>query len=393
MYKVRIYSLNCPLSNDVKYVGKTKSDLSIRLSAHLSNPDSNIQKTMWIKSLKDKGLKPTINLLEVVNDSEWEAKEIWWIEYHLENGHELLNQKLDQNHKTVILKQYKEVLVRVGYRENTKKHYISLFTSFLKRFDGSIYKDITKEQIVSYLTSLVQNNNISESHQNSIINAVKFYYEKVLGNKREAYYIQRPFKRHKIRPTLSPPQVFQLIQSYSNLKQRTAIHLMYVGALRIGETCTLLTSDFNQFDGLYLIRDAKGGKDRLITLPKDTINMINIYLAEFKPKHYLFEGQFENEPYSATSIQIRFREQIKKLGFDHALTPHYLRHSRTSHLLNNGMKIESASKYIGHKSISTTADIYHHCMTDETKQQVEMADENIFKKYAKDTPRTIRQAS
>lgn len=390
---INIYGLTCPILNEIKYVGKTKNSLPDRLSQHLSNPDSNIQKTMWIKSLKDKGLKPTINLLEVVNESEWESKEIWWIEYHLENGYELLNQKLDQNHKTVIIKQYKEVLDRVGYRKNTKKHYVSLFTSFLKHFDGSVYKDITKEQIVAYLTSLVQNKGISESHQNSLINAIKFYYEKVLGNKKEVYYIKRPFKRHKIRPTLTPPQIYQLIQSYSNLKQRTAIQLMYVGALRISEICTLLTSDFNQFDGLYLIRDAKCGKDRFITLPQETVNMINIYIAEFKPKYYLFEGQFENEPYSPTSIQIRFREQIKKLGFDPKLTPHCLRHSRTSHLLNNGMKIESASKYIGHKSISTTADIYHHCMTDEMRQQVEMADKNIFKKYVKTSQRIIRQAS
>lgn len=378
MEKVLIYSLNCPFTNVARYVGKTKNTLPDRLSQHLSNPSGNIEKAMWINSLKQKAVKPTINLLEVVNLENWEEKEIWWIQHFLDKGAELLNQKLDENHKTIILKKYREVLNRVGYSYNTKKNYTALFLKFLKDFDGFVYKDITKEQITAYLTSLVEINHISEPHQNSIINAIKFYYEKVLGFPREVYYIKRPFKRKKIRPILRMEQIFQLIESYNNLKQKTAIQIMYSGALRISEVCNLLTCDFKPIEKLYIIRDPKGGDDRPIPLPEHTVTMLLMYIDEYKPKKYLFAGQKEGYPYSPKSIQERFSEQVAKLGFDPELTPHCIRHSRISHVLNAGAKIEMVSKQAGHSSISTTADTYHHYMIDEMQSQFEAADKKIL---------------
>lgn len=377
---IQIYSLNCPFSDVVKYIGKTQNLLSVRLSAHLSYSGSNIQKIQWIKSLRDKNTKPVIKLLEIVGESNWEEKEIWWIEHFINNGVELLNAPLDANHKSIILKQYKRELIRVGYRENTIVNYCSSFLKFLYAFDGFVYNDINKNSIIDYLSSLVENDKISESYQNSLINAVKFYYEKVLHRPRQEYYIARPKKRKKIRPILTIEQTGLFMDTIKNLKQKTLFQTMYSGAMRTSEVASILISNINFEERTLKIVDAKGGKDRIISLPQQTIIQIQFYISKYNPSIFLFEGQKKGDCYSSRSIQVKFNEIINILNFDKELTPHCLRHSRTTHVLNNGVKIEMASKFIGHSSISTTADTYYHYMNDEMKNQFDLADESILKK-------------
>ena len=142
----------------------------------------------------------------------------------------------------------------------------------------------------------------------------------------------------------------------------------------------LLVSNLNFEERTLKILDAKGGNDRIISLPEQTMNLLKAYIEKFKPKYWLFEGQEEGEHYSAGSVQTKFEEVITRLGYDLELTPHCLRHSRLSHVLNNGVKIEMASKYAGHKSISTTADIYHHYMHEEMQEQFDGADQKILEK-------------
>ncbi len=380
MGKIFIYSLVCPVGESVKYVGKTKTELSIRLSAHLTDSGENIEKNLWIGSLKEKGLRPEIKLLEVTNDEFWEIKEGQWIEKFTNDGVKLFNKTLDENHKFVILTAYLSTLKRLNYRPQTIKSYRGYFLCYLRDFTGKIYKDIKVAEITSYLSELVENKNISPVHQNSLINAIKFYYEKVLKYPKQTYYISRPRKPSKIRPILSPEQVLKLVDSISNLKQKTAMQIIYSGALRIGEAVKLLVCDFDFNIRTLMIRDAKGGKDRIVTLPEQTMNLVKMYLEEYKCDYWLFEGQNKGECYSPSSIQQVFGRQIKSLGFNLELTPHCLRHSRLSHVLNSGVKIEMASKYAGHKSISTTADIYYHYMTDDMQSQFDAADEKILTK-------------
>lgn len=378
--KVFIYSLNCPFSNQEKYVGKTKDTLVNRLSAHMSCSDNNLEKRLWIKSLVSKSTKPTIHLLEITDENNWQKRESHWVTHFIKMGVVLLNKVEDLTQKEKALLLYTKELRRQEYRENTKKVYIPCFERFLHDFEGFEYPNIKHNEIVQYLEYRVSQDNISPEYQNTIINAIKFYFEKVLGKDRQTYYINRPRKKHKIRPILSYEQVEMFLNSITNSKQRTLFQVMYSGALRTGEVVSLLTGDLNREDRTYFIRDAKGAKDRYITLPRQTINMIDEYITKYNPGKYLFSGQKQGHHYSSGSVQTKFEEKIKKLGFDPELTPHCLRHSRISHTLNNGAKIEMVSKGAGHSNINITSKTYHHYDHAEMRQQFDDADKKILEK-------------
>lgn len=383
--KVSIYSLNCPITNAVKYVGKTKNTLIGRLSEHITYSGSNIEKRNWIRALVKEGRKPTIHLLEITPEHKWEEREKYWIEYFIGRGISLVNRS-EINPLFLAKKKYLEQLQNQRYRKNTIKTYTNCFDKYLYAFKGFDYPHIKKGAIVDYITQLVIKEGISPEYQNTIINAIKFYYERVLGYPRETYYIARPRKRKKIRPILTPTQVKQFIEAIKNLKQHTLFQVMYSLALRSGEVISLEVANINWQDRTFLVKDSKGGQDRYLTIPEQTLNLIKVYLDKYKPKKWMFIGQDKISHYHQRSLQEKFSEVVAKLGFDPELKPHCLRHSRLSHLLNNGMKIEMASKYSGHASISTTADIYYHYMTDEMREQMDGADKKILAKSEVELP-------
>lgn len=381
---VFIYSLNCPFTNQVKYVGKTQNTLVNRLSAHVAMKGLNFEKELWIKSLKEKSTKPIINLLEITDSESWQNRERHWINHFLSKGSILFNKPDDLTQKEKVLLSYKKELIRMQYRENTQKNYCIEFEKYLYAFEGFDYPNIKYEEIIQYLEYLVIEKKISASYQNTIINAIKFYYEKVLNQPRTVYHLARPRKTYKIRPILSIAQVDLFLKSITNIKQRTAFQIMYSGALRSGEVVSLLIKNIDFENGVIKIVDSKGGKDRIITLPMQTINLISEYIEKFKPKpvYWLFDGQKEGTHYTQKSIQEKFGEIINRLGFDQELRPHDLRHSRISHTLNNGVKLEMASKQAGHESPLTTSKIYHHYDIENMREQYDDADKKIMEKLA-----------
>jgi len=381
---VFIYSLNCPFTNQVKYVGKTQNTLVNRLSAHVAMKGSNFEKELWIKSLKEKNKKPTINLLEITDTENWQKRERHWISHFLSKGVILFNKPDDLTQKEKVLLSYKKELIRREYRKNTQKNYCIEFEKYLYAFDGFDYPNIKYEEIIQYLEYLVIEKKISASYQNTIINAIKFYYEKVLNQPRTVYHLARPRKTYKIRPILSIAQVDLFLKSIKNLKQKTAFQIMYSGALRSGEVVSLLIKNIDFKNGAIKIVDSKGGKDRIITLPMQTINLISEYLEKYNPKptYWLFEGQKREKHYTQKSIQEKFGEVINRLRFDPELRPHDLRHSRISHTLNNGVKLEMATKQAGHESPVTISKIYHHYDLENMREQYDSADKKIMEKLA-----------
>jgi len=90
---VKIYKLICPISNEIRYVGKTTQTLNKRLSVHLSCK-TKCHRVSWITSLKNKGFKPLIELIEEVEDYVWIEKEIYWIKYYKDQECNLCNHTL-----------------------------------------------------------------------------------------------------------------------------------------------------------------------------------------------------------------------------------------------------------------------------------------------------------
>ena len=224
---------------------------------------------------------------------------------------------------------------------------------------------VTKEDIEGYVYTLITKFRIGESMQNGIINAVKCYYEHVLGLPREYYNIARPKKRNDLPNVLSRKDVMAIINSPSNLKHKAILHTIYGAGLRVGELLRLRIKDIRSAEGYILIKDSKGKKDRHTVLSKHLLEMLRTYYKHYKPAYWLFEGQSGGQ-YTATSIQSIFRKAVQDSGSNPWSTPHTLRHSFATHLMEGGVNIRRIQAALGHNSSKTT-EIYTHVLAINNK--------------------------
>ncbi len=245
------------------------------------------------------------------------------------------------------------------YSRNTIKTYLSCLTSFNQYFNGRVI-DLSKKEIENYQYHLVKKG-FSRSTQNQHINAIKYYYENILKRKRETYYIDRPLKDKKLPTILDKTEVKAIINSTYNLKHKAAITLLYACGLRISELIDLKIEAIDGKRMLIKIANSKGAKDRYVPLPKNVRDLLRKYYKTYKPSVYLFNGA-ENIKYSAISIRNVLKRSSKKAGIKKNVTPHTLRHSYATHVLESGIDIRYIQTILGHNSIKTT-EIYTHVST------------------------------
>ncbi len=253
---------------------------------------------------------------------------------------------------------YQQKLRLKAYSVHTMRCYSAAFTAFLTYFDGRNIGNLQKEDIEAYLDFLVRQCSISESKQNLVINAIKFYYEGVLGAPRVVYRLQRPKKPLQLPKVLSEQEVLRLINAPENIKHKAILYCIYSGGLRISEAINLKISDIHSDDGYLFIKAAKGKKDRRTVLSQRLLVLLRRYAAVCRPVYWLFEGQNGGQ-YSATSIRVIFERARKKAGIIHPCSPHTLRHSFATHLLERGMSLRYIQVLLGHASTKTT-ELYTH---------------------------------
>jgi len=251
-------------------------------------------------------------------------------------------------------------IILKGYSQHTIKSYKSELQYFLRFFEGRNLIDITKDEIESYVAMLLRKHKISEARQNITINAIKFYYEKVLEQPRSYYKIQRP-KRSKTLPNvLSPEDTLKLIQHPKHLKHRAILWTIYSAGLRISEIRQLRIEDIRNKEGYIFVKAAKGKKDRRTVLSEHLIDLVELYIKAYKPSYWLFEGQ-DGGQYSVSSIRKIFRKAVRETNINPWATPHTLRHSFATHLLQQGSSLRYIQNMLGHSSSKTT-EIYTHVL-------------------------------
>jgi site-specific recombinase XerD len=256
-----------------------------------------------------------------------------------------------------ILEEYKTMLQLKRYSSNTRKSYINAFQNFLAFFSHKKIDDLNKNEIQDYLLKQLKNGT-SSSFQNLQINAIKFYYEKVLGRKREIYDLPRPKKEHKLPSVLSEEEIIKLFKQVSNIKHKAILYLIYSGGLRLSEVVNLKITDIDSKRNLILIRESKGKKDRTTLLSQALLELLRDYYREYKPENHLFEGQ-KGGQYSVRSVQNIFRMALSKSGIKKHATVHTLRHSFATHLLERGTDLRYIQELLGHANSKTT-EIYTH---------------------------------
>jgi len=260
---------------------------------------------------------------------------------------------------TVLPQGYLELLKQKRYSESTIRSYGAYFKDFLHHFRETDLDQLTQEQINNYILNLVQNERISASQQNQRINAIKFYYEKVKAGKREMYSIERPRKSKLLPKVLSKEEIQSIIMHCNNIKHKCILSLIYSAGLRRSELLNLKLTDIHSDRGLIRIESAKGGKDRYSLLSSSLLKLLRVYYKQYRPQYWLFEGPVPGQAYSAGSIGKILSDASSKAGIRKRVTPHMLRHSFATHLLEQGTDLRYIQELLGHGSSKTT-EIYTH---------------------------------
>ncbi len=254
--------------------------------------------------------------------------------------------------------EYIEKLKELRYSINTLNVYTDLFEEFINHYPDKIMSEISEEEIITFLRYLVNERKISTSYQNQSINAIKFYYERVLGGKKKIYLIERPRKEQYLPEVLSEEEVTSILKVITNIKHRALIMTIYSGGLRISELINLKVKDIDSNRMRIRIEQSKGKKDRYTLLSQKTLLILRQYFKEYKPKEWLFEGEGGGQ-YADSSIYNIFHKAIKKVGITKKVSIHSLRHSFATHLLENGTDLRYIQSILGHSSSKTT-EIYTH---------------------------------
>ncbi len=253
---------------------------------------------------------------------------------------------------------YLQKLKLLRYSPHTVSTYLAFFEKFCSHFSKQNIDTLTKDQIEAFLFNLLENKQVSSSYQNQLINAIKFYYEKVLGRNPQFYNLPRPVKEYKLPTVLSEEEVLAIFKQIDNLKHRCIMFMLYSGGLRLSEVVNLKIGDIDSKRNIILIKAGKGKKDRTTLLSQTLLELLRDYYLEYRPKDYLFEGQDKGQ-YSVRSVQNILKAALAKSGVKKHATVHTLRHSFATHLLERGTDLRYIQELLGHASSKTT-EIYTH---------------------------------
>lgn len=262
---------------------------------------------------------------------------------------------------------YTQAIALKRYSYNTLKNYKAEFQRFMRHFGDRHPNTLTEADIKDYLLTIVQKG-LSESTQNTVINAIKFWYEQVEGGPRKVYRIPRPKMPEPLPKVLSKAEVQAIIAATNNNKHKCMLMLAYSAGLRVGEVVAIQPTHIDAKRGILRIRGGKGKKDRETLLSARLLELLRACFREYRPTTWLFEGQTPGEPYSVRSLQEVIKQAAAKAGITRPVTMHMLRHSFATHLLEAGTDIRIIQDLLGHSDIKTTQ-IYTH-VSSQHKQHI-----------------------
>lgn len=297
------------------------------------------------------------------------------------------NLKLSKENKE-ILKDYKIELtaIKLKKEDTTVESYIEDIYKYLEYIEKNkhIYNalDIDSNSIINYL-SYLDKNNYEKSTIVRKITSIKLFH-KYLNEKYNipdiSTKIDKPRVRRKLPNILTIEEVdnllnIQLSNAY-DFRNKAMLELMYSSGLRVSELVELKIKDIDLDNG-YVKCFGKGGKERIIPIGEIAVDYLKKYIYEYRDsmkKGYYTENVFLNNHGKKISRQGFFliiKEIAKEKKIEKNITPHMLRHSFATHLLNNGADLRTIQEMLGHSSITTTQ-IYTNVSTDILKENYEL---------------------
>lgn len=245
-----------------------------------------------------------------------------------------------------------------GFSPLTVRNYCFFVDKFMERSKKSP-EQLTQDDAKVYLSEM-----FDTKSKNTIMLAaasLKFFFTEIL--KKDFSGVRMPKKEKRLPEVLTKEEVKKLIDSADTLKSKLIISMLYSGGLRVSELVNLKRSDINFNDRTGWVRRGKGSKDRVFTISEGLAQDLLAYLKD-REYSYVFS---KDKPLTTRNIQKIIYGLRCKTGIQKKITPHTLRHSFATHLLENGTDIRVIQALLGHSSLNTTQ-IYAHVSTDMIKK-------------------------
>mgnify|MGYP000980198388 CR=1 FL=1 len=248
------------------------------------------------------------------------------------------------------------------YSISTIDTYSEAVRIFLKYVYPKNLHEVEVDDMVSFVNEYIVSNGLSYSYQNQFVNGAKLFFREVMKSQLDVEKFDRPRREHKLPNVLSKEEVKVILNSLINVKHRTMLSLIYACGLRRSELLNLKPSNIDSKRGILIILNSKGKKDRIVPISENIIEMLRNYCKMYKPKEWLFEGQYSGDQYSEESLAKVLKNACTKACIKKPVTLHWLRHSYATHLLESGTDLRYIQELLGHKNSKTT-EIYTHVST------------------------------
>jgi integrase/recombinase XerD len=244
------------------------------------------------------------------------------------------------------------------YSKSTIQTYTLFIADFVNFHTKTSLEALTNRSVELFIETVFIERNYSISSQRQFISALKLFiifYPKTMITDIE---LVRPKRSRKLPNVLSPEEIVTVLQVTKNLKHRAIIALLYSSGLRVGEVTGLELSHIDIGRNQLKVVCGKGRKDRFVVLAQTFLPLLNNYLNTYKPDFYFIEGP-NRKRYSESSIRKFLHNSVLLAGIKKHVTPHTLRHSYATHLLENGVGLRHIQELLGHSKPETTM-IYTH---------------------------------
>jgi site-specific recombinase XerD len=241
-----------------------------------------------------------------------------------------------------------------GYAPKTRQIYLSAATELVRHFRRSP-ADLTREQVRAYVHHLLETRRPSSQRTRQHLAGLKFLFGRTLGRPEIVSFMAWPKDPDRIPTVLTAAEIETFLGTIQLPTYRMLAATLYATGLRIGEACPLETRDINARRGVLVVRNGKGGRQRLIPLsPKLLRGLRHYWRTNHLEPPYLFPNPHGQGSVRPESVRRAFRLAAQQAGIDKRVTPHVLRHSFATHLLEMGTDLRMIQTLLGHASIRTT---------------------------------------
>jgi integrase/recombinase XerD len=255
-----------------------------------------------------------------------------------------------------------EELQRRNYSEITTRKYLQYVTAFARHF-GKSPDQLGPNELRSYQAYLLQERKVTPGTAVNCVAALRFFFVKTLKRHQFREFLPYPKDRRRLPTVLSREEVSHLINAAGNLFRRTLLMTLYGTGMRRSELAHLKVSDIDSQRMIIRVVAGKGGKDRDLPLSPTLLETLREYWRWRKPKLYMFPSRTRGlpveEPISDKTVWIACSEAARRASIHKRVTPHTLRHSWATHLLEAGTDLRTIQVLLGHGDLETTAQYLH----------------------------------